>query len=142
MENRKRGIESDEDVSRKRRKFGTNLTNLEQNLNIEKNTSVKSSISINRITKKSADDNCSIIYTYNEVILYKITLKNQIKKKIFKKNTSATDLNLILKNEPIEVYENEPIDFKNLDQYIEGFIYRRLFDEQTNQSKEIYVDSK
>ena len=51
-------------------------------------------------------------------------------------------MNLILKNEPIEVYENEPIDFKNLDQYIEGFIYRRLFDEQTNQSKEIYVDSK
>jgi hypothetical protein len=79
MENRKRGIESDEDVSRKRRKFGTNLTNLEQNLNIEKNTSVKSSISINRITKNTADDNCSIIYTYNEVILYKITLKNQIK---------------------------------------------------------------
>ena len=79
MENRKRGIESDEDVSRKRRKFGTNLTNLEQNLNIEKNTSVKSSISINRITKNTADDNCSIIYTYNEVILYKITLKNKIK---------------------------------------------------------------
>jgi hypothetical protein len=79
MENRKRGIESDEDVSRKRRKFGTNLTNLEQNLNIEKNTSVKSSISINRITKNTADDNCLIIYTYNEVILYKITLKNKIK---------------------------------------------------------------
>ena len=38
MENRKRGIESDEDVSRKRRKFGTNLTNLEQNLNIETKT--------------------------------------------------------------------------------------------------------
>jgi hypothetical protein len=35
MENRKRVFESDQDDSGKKRKFGTNLSNFEQNLNTE-----------------------------------------------------------------------------------------------------------
>jgi len=53
-------------------------------------------------------------------------------------------LNLIFKNETIEVDQNQPIDFKKFDQNIESFIYSyiRLFDDQTNQSKKKDVDLK